>query len=82
MRNALVQRLGETPLSLWCLEVVTEYCVSFAAKACLERGRRVLWCKNAIETLKQEDGEKTIAELLRLGARLTTTDQALRAIGR
>ena len=57
--------------------VVTEYCVSFAAKGLLERGRRVAVVRDAIETLKREDGEKSIAELQRLGARLTTTDQAL-----
>jgi nicotinamidase-related amidase len=62
--------------------VVTEYCLSFAAKGLLERGRRVAVVQDAIETLKQEDGKKTMAELERLGARLTTTDQALRALGR
>lgn len=61
--------------------VVTEYCVSFAAKGLLERGRRVAVVRDAIETLKPEDGNKTVAELQRLGARITTTDQALRALG-
>jgi nicotinamidase/pyrazinamidase len=79
--DALVQRLGRHA-EFVVFGVVTEYCVSFAAKGLLERGRRVAVVQDAIETLKQEDGEKTIAELLRLGARLTTTDQALRAIGR
>lgn len=60
--------------------VVTEYCVSFAAKGLLERRRRVAIVKDAIETLKKEDGESTIAELRRLGARLVTTDQALNAL--
>jgi hypothetical protein len=36
--------------------------------------------QDAIETLKQEDGEKTIADLQQLGARLTMTDQALGAL--
>ncbi len=62
--------------------VVTEYCVSFAAKGLLERGRRVAVVQDAIETLKREDGEKAIAGLERLGARLTTTEQALRALSR
>lgn len=61
--------------------VVTEYCVSFAAKGLLERGRRVAVVKDAIETLKREDGESTVAELQRLGARFVTTDQALKALG-
>jgi hypothetical protein len=38
--------------------------------------------EDAIETLKQEDGQKTIAELKNLGARMTTTDQALKALAR
>ena len=79
--DSLVRRLGRHA-EFVVFGVVTEYCVSFAAKGLLERGRRVAVVQDAIETLKQEDGEKTIAELLRLGARLTTTDQALRAIGR
>jgi nicotinamidase/pyrazinamidase len=61
--------------------VVTEYCVSFAAKGLLERGRRVAVVQDAIETLKPEDGRTTIAELQRLGARITTTDQVLQALG-
>jgi nicotinamidase/pyrazinamidase len=60
--------------------VVTEYCVSFAVKGLLERGRRVAVVKDAIETLNPDAGNKTIAELERLGARLTTTDQALSAV--
>jgi nicotinamidase/pyrazinamidase len=61
--------------------VVTEYCVSFAAKGLLQRGRSVALINDAIETLKPEDGKKAIAEMRQLGARLTTTDEALRALG-
>ena len=57
--------------------VVTEYCVRFAAKGLLERGRRVSVVRDAIETLKAADGERTVAELNALGARFITTDQAL-----
>jgi nicotinamidase/pyrazinamidase len=78
--DALVQRLGSRA-EFVVFGVVTEYCVSFAVKGLLERGRRVALVTDAIETLKQEDGQKTIAELERLGARLITTDQALRALG-
>ena len=74
-----MQRLG-SHAEFVVFGVVTEYCVSFAAKGLLERGRRVAVVQDAIETLKQEDGQKTIAELERLGARLTTTDQALSAL--
>ena len=75
----LVRRLGRQA-EFMVFGVVTEYCVSFAAKGLLERGRRVAVVQDAIETLKPEDGKKTIAELQRLGARITTTDQALGGI--
>lgn len=78
--DRLVQRLG-SQAEFVVFGVVTEYCVSFAAKGLLERGRRVAVVKDAIETLKREDGESTVAELQRLGARLVTTDQALNALG-
>src|SRR5271170_3898579 len=73
--DALVQRLGSRA-EFVVFGVVTEYCVSFAVKGLLERGRRVAVVQDAIETLKREDGQKTITELERLGARLTMTDQA------
>src|ERR1700723_4105153 len=66
--DALVERLG-THAEWVVFGVVTEYCVSFAVKGLLERGRRVAVVEDAIETLKQEDGRKTIAELEQLGAR-------------
>lgn len=79
--DALVQRLGDHA-EFVVFGVVTEYCVSFAVKGLLERGRRVAVVQDAIETLKPEDGKKTIADLERLGARLTTVDQALAALKR
>jgi nicotinamidase/pyrazinamidase len=79
--DTLVRRLGSAA-EFVVFGVVTEYCVSFAAKGLLERGRRVALVQDAIETLKAEDGQKTIAELERLGARLTTTDQALSTLRR
>ena len=78
--DALVQQLG-SQAEFVVFGVVTEYCVSFAAKGLLERGRRVAVVQDAIETLKTEDGESTVAELQRLGVRLTTTDEALSALG-
>jgi nicotinamidase/pyrazinamidase len=57
--------------------VVTEYCIGLAAKGLLERGRRVWVVQDAIETLKAEDGQRTIAKLQTLGARFITTEQAL-----
>jgi nicotinamidase/pyrazinamidase len=57
--------------------VVTEYCVKAAAKGLLERGRRVAIVTDAIETIKSEDGRRTLDELRAAGARMVTTDQAL-----
>src|SRR5215467_3438279 len=79
--HELVQRLGNQA-EFVVFGVVTEYCVSFAVKGLLERGRRVAVVQDAIETLKRDDGEKTVAEWKQLGARLTTTDQALAALDR
>lgn len=79
--DALVKKLGDQA-EFVVFGVVTEYCVSFAVKGLLDRGRRVAVAQDAIETLKREDGEKTVAELKSLGARLTTTEQALAALGR
>jgi nicotinamidase/pyrazinamidase len=77
--DGLVQKLGDQA-EFVVFGVVTEYCVNFAAKGLLKRGRRVAVVQDAIETLNQEDGQKTIAELQQLGARFTTTDQALSAL--
>jgi nicotinamidase/pyrazinamidase len=60
--DALLQRLGNHP-EFVVFGVVTEYCVSFAAKGLLERGRRVALVQDAIETLQPDEGKKTIAEL-------------------
>lgn len=79
--DELVKKLGTQP-EFVVFGVVTEYCVSFAVKGLLERGLRVALVTDAIETLKKEEGEKTVAELVRLGARLTTTDRTLAALER
>ncbi len=60
--------------------VVTEYCVRLAAKGLLQRGRRVLIVRDAIETLKAEDGERAEAELKGLGASFVTTDDAIKML--
>jgi nicotinamidase/pyrazinamidase len=74
--DELVKRLG-ADAEFAVFGVVTEYCVRFAAKGLLERGRRVSVIEDAIETLKAEDGQRTVAELKTLGAKFITTDQAL-----
>jgi len=78
--DELVRRLGNHA-EFVVFGVVTEYCVSFAAKGLLGRGRRVAVVQDAIETLKRDDGKGTVAELKQLGARLTTTDDVLAALG-
>lgn len=78
--DELVRRLGNHA-EFVVFGVATEYCVSFAAKGLLERGRRVAVVQDAIETLKKDDGESTMADLKRLGARLTTTEEAVAALG-
>ncbi len=75
----LVKRLGDNT-EFVVFGVVTEYCVRLAAKGLLERGRRVYVVKDAIETLKAEDGQRTVVELQVLGAKFITTDQALALI--
>lgn len=62
--------------------VVTEYCVRFAAKGLLERGRKVSLVEDAIETLNPEEGRRTLAELKAMGAKLITTEQALSRIAK
>jgi nicotinamidase-related amidase len=62
--------------------VVTEYCVSCAVKGLLARKRRVAVVRDAIETLAPEAGEKTLAELRSLGARVVTTDEMLTAVAK
>ncbi|HZP62115.1 MAG TPA: isochorismatase family protein [Terriglobales bacterium] len=60
--------------------VVTEYCVAFAAKGLLQRGRRVSVVQDAIETLNPNDGQKAVSDLRALGAELITTDQAIKLV--
>ena len=74
--DALVERLGDKP-EFVVFGVVTEYCVSCAARGLLARKRKVAVVRDAIETLDPKAGNKTIAELQSLGARLITTEQAL-----
>jgi len=72
----LVERFG-SDVEFFVFGVVTEYCVRFAAKGLLDRGRRVSVLQDAIETLNAEDGRSTVNELQTLGARFLNTDQAL-----
>jgi nicotinamidase/pyrazinamidase len=75
--DELLQKLGNRA-EFVVFGVVTEYCVKFAAQGLRQRGRRVAIVRDAIETLKKEDGASALVELQSTGARLTTTEQALR----
>jgi nicotinamidase-related amidase len=54
---------------------VAEYCVRFAAKGLLQRGRRVSRVSDAIETLLLHAGNETLPELKSLAATIVTADQ-------
>jgi len=73
----LVQRLGTQP-EFVVFGVVTEYCVACAVKGLLQRKRRVAVVRDAIETLATEAGAMALAGFQQLGARVVTTDEALR----
>jgi nicotinamidase/pyrazinamidase len=77
--DGLVNRLG-TRAEFVVFGVVTEFCVNCAVMGLLERGRRVAVVTDAIETLKSEDGVSSIKQWQQMGARLTTTDQALNTL--
>jgi nicotinamidase-related amidase len=79
--DELVGRLGNDA-DFIVFGVVTEYCVSFAAKGLLKRNRRVAIVRDAIETLASDAGNKTLAQLQEMGARLVTTDEILDEISR
>ncbi|MBA0088860.1 MAG: cysteine hydrolase family protein, partial [Acidobacteria bacterium Pan2503] len=62
--------------------VVTEYCVDRAAGGLLRRGYGVSIIRDAIQSLDEKKGREILGELASRGARLITTEQALRLIGR
>ena len=72
-----LKKFTDADAEFFVFGVVTEYCVRCAAKGLLERGRRVSLVRDAIATLKSEDGDKALAELAAMGARMITTDEAL-----
>jgi nicotinamidase/pyrazinamidase len=78
--DEIVERLG-SEAEFFVFGVVTEYCVHFAAKGLLDRSRKVFVVKDAIETLKPEDSERTLRELNALGAQFVTTDEAVQKVG-
>jgi len=77
--SVLVDKLG-TDTQFVVFGVVTEYCVSQAARGLLQRGRKVAVVRDAIETLDPAAGARTLDELAAAGARLITTEEALALI--
>lgn len=78
-RIAPVDASGKnTETEFFVFGVVTEYCVRFAAKGLLSRGRKVALVTDAIETLDPAAGKRTLNELAALGARFVTTEEALK----
>lgn len=73
----IVERLGDGAVFV-VFGVVTEYCVHFAAKGLLDRGRKVFVVTDAIETLKAEESGRALGELKALGAQFLTTEEAVR----
>ena len=73
---SLLERLSQNA-EIAVFGVVTEYCVAFAAKGLLERGRRVCIVRDAIETLNPEEGRKKLNELQSMGAALVSTEMIL-----
>ncbi len=77
--SELVERLGRQAEYL-VFGVATDYCVKYAAKGLLERGRKVAIVRDAVRSLEPEEGERVLDELAGLGARLITTQEALQEI--
>ncbi len=77
--NEIVERLGAEATYV-VFGVVTEFCVHFASKGLLDRRRKVFVVEDAIETVKAEEGARALSELDAMGARLVTTDEAIRMV--
>jgi len=73
-------RAGSNPDFL-VFGVVTEYCVDRAADGLLRRGYGVSIVRDAIQSLDEKKGREILGALESRGARLITTEQALRLIG-
>jgi nicotinamidase/pyrazinamidase len=74
--NDLVHRLHPNA-EIFVFGVVTELCVRLAARGLLERGRRVSIVEDAIATLHPAKGQRALAEMRALGAKLVPTEDAI-----
>jgi len=74
----LITRLNPNA-EIFIFGVVTEICVRFAARGLLEQGRHVSIVEDAIATLNPAEGQRALAELRALGAKIVSTEDAVRA---
>ena len=77
--HEIVERLGAEATYV-VFGVVTEFCVHFASKGLLSRGRKVFVVEDAIETVEAEEGARALDELDAMGAGLVTTDEAIQML--
>jgi nicotinamidase/pyrazinamidase len=78
--STLVERIGPGAEYV-VFGVVTEYCVRCASQGLLDRGRKVLIVRDAIETLSIEEGRHALEGLESVGAGLIDTTEALALVG-
>ena len=73
--NRILEQLGAARCVVY--GVVTEYCVRCAALGLLALDKPVELVADAVQTLREEDGRRTIEEFLAAGGRLTTVEEVL-----
>jgi nicotinamidase/pyrazinamidase len=78
--SELVDRLGED-CEYFVFGVVTEFCVRCAGLGLLRRRRRVFIVTDAIAAIDREEGARALEELRSHGAKMITSEAALRRIG-
>ena len=61
--------------------VATEYCVRLAVDGLLRRGRRVSVVTDAVRSLNHRKGQQILESLESCGARLITSEEALKLVG-
>ena len=61
--------------------VATEYCVRLAVDGLLRRGRRVCIVTDAVRSLNHRKGQQILESLESCGARLITSEEALKLVG-
>jgi nicotinamidase-related amidase len=63
------------------LGVATEYCVRMTVDGLLRRGRRVAIVTDAVRSLNHRKGQQILESLESCGARLITSEEALKLVG-